>query len=95
MHKFPAIPAENGLFSAEEREALINAALPLARDSDSASSDELYFLRRAVAFASEQLIVFTRQEKTSVAVANMQRLLPQLRKENADADGYRYCYDRR
>ncbi len=82
---FPAVPAENGLFSSSEREVL-GRVLPLMRDRETAASDELYFVRRAAAFASEKLIVFTRIDNTSLAVSRIMRIVPSAETEASDLD---------
>jgi len=82
---FPAVPDDNGLFGVKEREEL-SEVLSLMRDRESAASDELYFLRRAAAFASDRLIIYTRKDESSVAVSNIRRILPKLSPVSSDAD---------
>ncbi len=72
--EFPASTGADGLFSDDERDAFIKAGIRLMRDRESASSDELYFFRRAVASASEGVVIFSRNPGASVPVIRLKNI---------------------
>lgn len=72
---FPAPPASGGLIDDDERTALEDAGLPLMRDGESAASDEFYYFRRAVASASEGVVIFTTDPSSSIPVIRIKKLV--------------------
>ena len=72
---FPAPPPSGGLIDNDERNALEDAGLPLMRDAESAASDELYYFRRAVASASDGVVIFTTDPSSSIPVIRIRKLV--------------------
>lgn len=60
--EFPANVEDTGLFSATDRETLDTLDVTLGADGDERSSEELMFVRRAFASASEKLYLFTHSQ---------------------------------
>lgn len=56
---FPATVADRGILSFSERSELADLGIELASNKDSAASDELMYLQRAVSTPSERLYLFT------------------------------------
>ncbi len=57
--EFPAAVQDSGIFSASDRKMLSELEIELSSDSDSRSSDELMFVRRAFSVPSKKLWIFS------------------------------------
>ncbi len=74
---FPAPAGRSGLLSEADREALASAGVRLGSDRESRASDELFFVRRAISFASSAVYLFTRGDgRPSVVCERVLSLLP-------------------
>ncbi len=62
--EFPATVKDSGIFTSSDRKDLSAMGIELSGDADSRSSDELMFVRRAMASPSHGLYLFTSTSKT-------------------------------
>lgn len=90
--KFPAAVSDSGLLSEDDRKVLKALSLSLTGSRSERSSDELFYFRRAAAYASEKLIVSTRSDAgPSIGFARFKLLFPYLKQQVIDtaADPFR------
>ncbi len=84
--EFPASIQDTGLFSSGDRKLLDDLQITLSSDSDTRSSDELMYVRRAFATPSHRLYLFTSRFEVSgkakipsLPFERVKKLLPQLK----------------
>jgi len=95
--EFPKNVTDTGVLNSPEREKLAGLGLRFSSDTDEKISDELMFVKRAFALASERLILITsraevsgRSKQPSIAYTRVRALLPHVKEHKFEESDLSY-----